>query len=146
MMANAVFPGADEHSYSQRALALLDEMIGRGNKVAETRKAELVHIQTLCQELAMQSEQRGLETLTLAMPDGSEMQHDTPSTADTQQTTPVPGPGAVAMVCHEQPHSPSTTIDPHASSEFMDHLGISSYEFFSLVDQLENQDISTIMG
>ena len=146
IMANSVFPGADEHGYSQQTLALLDEMISRGNKVAETRKTELVRIQALCQELAMQSERRGLETLTLTMPEGSETHNDTGSTEEAHQATPVPGPGTVAMMCQDPPHSPSTTMDPNASSEFMDNLGISSYEFFSLVDQLENQDISTIIG
>ena len=52
-MANAVFPGTDEHDYAQLTMALLDEMINRGNKVAEVRKSELMHLQTLCQELAM---------------------------------------------------------------------------------------------
>ena len=143
-MANAVFPGTDEHDYAQLTMALLDEMINRGNKVAEVRKSELMHLQTLCQELAMQSERHGLETLTLAVPEGLEMQSDTAAAEEAQQERSVAPPGTGAVI-HEGSQSPSTSMDPitmgNNSESFMDNLGISSYEFFTLVDQLENQDI-----
>lgn len=148
IMANAVFPGADEHDYAQLTLALLDEMINRGNKVAEVRKAELEHLQTLCRELAMQSERHGLEPLTLAVPEGLEMQSDTAGAEEAQQEISVAAPGAVAVMPEGAP-TPSTSMDHinmgNNSESFMDNLGISSYEIFTLADQLENQDILTTM-
>ncbi|RYP72060.1 hypothetical protein DL769_004547 [Monosporascus sp. CRB-8-3] len=142
IMTNALFPGTDEHGYVQQTLALLDEMISKGNKVAEVRRAELVRLQGLCQELAIQSEQRGLETLNLAVPEGPEIVSDNAAGGGPQQAPPVPVARTVAMTPEDSLHSPSA-VDPNTGSnnEFLDNLGISSYEFFSLVNQLENQDI-----
>lgn len=44
------------------------EMICKGNKVAEMRKAQLSHLESLLLELAMRAESQGFQSLTLSTP------------------------------------------------------------------------------
>ena len=147
IMASALFPSvADDQDYSRMAYTTLDEMIQQGNKIAEVRKAELIYLERLCQELASQSEQHDLQTLSLTGPDGSETDTDThmltqpdhtatmPSAADVSIGPPAPMPG--------QPVAPGPDFRPPMSNiEFLDDIGISSENFFSIVDQMGDQDI-----
>ncbi|KAI5456598.1 Zn(II)2Cys6 transcription factor [Mariannaea sp. PMI_226] len=70
-MANAVFPDVvDDQGYAQLAHGILDDMISRGNRVAAVRKAELEHLEKLCQDLVNQVQRQGLQTLSLFPEDG----------------------------------------------------------------------------
>lgn len=145
-MASTLFPGvADDQGYAQQAHAILDEMISKGNKIAEVRRTELVHLENLCQELAVRSEQRGLQTLTLAGPEGSEADTDNNMTgrAEQEPATLAPDSGMVPPLMSEHPPSSLPDLDPQMSNnlELLDDIGISSGEFFSIVDQMGNQDI-----
>lgn len=60
-MADALFPDAqtpEMENHSQIAHAILDEMIFRGNRLANERKAELMHLETLFQEFRRQMDLR----------------------------------------------------------------------------------------
>ncbi|KAL1634393.1 hypothetical protein SLS56_002403 [Neofusicoccum ribis] len=144
IMANALFPGdADEQSY-QKARVILDEMISEGNRVAEVRKAELVHLEELCWELAMQSERQGLQSLTLAGPEGPEIGANNNSTAyEADQVVSETDIGTATVSIAGSSHSSPPSTDPAAGAnfEFLDNIGISSSEFLSIVDQMGSQDI-----
>ncbi|RGP76573.1 hypothetical protein FLONG3_5235 [Fusarium longipes] len=74
-MATALFPGvADDQNSRHLVHQLLDNMIARGNRLANVRKRELVYLEAQCQELVAQVQQQGLQTLSLAVTDEMEMQ------------------------------------------------------------------------
>lgn len=145
IMANAIFPGtAGNESYEQQALDILDEMIGRGNRVAAMRKAELVRLQELCQELAVQSERRGLQALTLASLSGPEMGYGSNPSHEVEQpavSASDPVQFAMSISEHATDSSPSDCAQTAGHAELFDNLGISSCEFLSIADQLGDHDI-----
>ncbi|KAF7621143.1 hypothetical protein AFLA_011453 [Aspergillus flavus NRRL3357] len=139
-MASTLFPHAAEgQTYSEEVHAILDEMIYKGNKLAAVRKRELAHLESLFKELATQIERRGLQTLTLS------------SSPETEQPRPYDGEyqGGASTV-QSEPIDLSLVGDPSASPdvlhhpasdiEFLDNIGISSYEFFTIVNQIGNTD------
>ncbi|KAK2761328.1 hypothetical protein FQN54_001850 [Arachnomyces sp. PD_36] len=143
-MANALFPRVPEsQTSSQDAHSILDEMIRKGNRLAEVRKKELAHLESLFQELQDRIERRGLQTLTLS-------------------TSPAQADGGTANDVSEDPqggefppeHEAIASLDPALSSvlpqgpsnpELLDNIGISSYEFLSIVNQIGNQDYHGIL-
>ncbi|GMG26378.1 unnamed protein product [Aspergillus oryzae] len=139
-MASTLFPHAAEgQTYSEEVHAILDEMMYKGNKLAAVRKRELAHLESLFKELATQIERRGLQTLTLS------------SSPETEQPRPCDGQyqGGASTV-QSEPIDLSLVGDPSASPdvlhhtasdiEFLDNIGISSYEFFTIVNQIGNTD------
>jgi proline utilization trans-activator len=145
IMANAIFPGvAYDQGYTQQALDILDEMIKSGNKVAEVRKAELVHLEGLCQELVNESEQRGHQMLTLGALETSD-QVETQDSLTGVDPILVPDLGAVTVAPVGEIQSTPSSFDPQMTNsfEFLDNIGISSSEFLSIADQLGHQDLLT---
>ncbi|KAH7054394.1 Zn(II)2Cys6 transcription factor [Macrophomina phaseolina] len=146
IMANALFPGdADEQSY-RKAHEILEEMIREGNKVAEVRKKELLHLEDLFRELAAQSERRGLQTLRLAGTEGQEISATNITTTARGADQGLPAPDlrtTMAVPIAGDPQTTFASIDPHTAGnfDFLDNIGISSSEFLSIVDQIGNQDI-----
>jgi hypothetical protein len=156
VMASSLFPGVtDGQGYVQQAHSIFDDMIGKGNKLAQGHRAELAHLETLFQELTRQSEQQGLETLTLRAPDGSEYDHFGSQHASlgpeidpalVMASVP-PTIGIPLSIGGDMPPSPTSgTTQPLTNMEFLDNIGISSFDFFDIVDQLgqpemENSDI-----
>ncbi|KAL4942658.1 hypothetical protein BDV06DRAFT_235261 [Aspergillus oleicola] len=67
-MANALFPSSPDNRvlYSQRAHAILNELILYGNRVAEARQRELSRIESLFRQFSRQVKQQGLRHLTLS--------------------------------------------------------------------------------
>ncbi|KNG91257.1 Zn(II)2Cys6 transcription factor [Aspergillus nomiae NRRL 13137] len=139
-MADTLFPHSTEgQNYSEEVHAILDEMIYKGNRLAAVRKGELAHLETLFKDLATRIERRGLQTLTLSSP--TENEQPTPCDGEYQiggstvQTEPID----VSLV-----RDPSTSPDVlhHTTSdiEFLENIGISSYEFFTIVNQIGNSD------
>lgn len=134
-MANTLFPSVgDGQISSQEAHSLLDIMISKGNKIAGVRKAELAHLETLFMELALRIETQGLQPLTLAMPKPMEIPgqepHGSISVTDTD---------AIGLSMTGDPRTPAPA--PMLSHvEFLDSIGISSDDFFTIVDQIANQD------
>lgn len=145
IMANALFPGDAEDQSYQAAREILDEMTREGNRVAHVRKAELVHLEDLFRELAMQSERRGLQTLTLAAPEApaAGASNSTTTTGGLEPAISAPDIGAIPASVPEDSQSSPPIMDPHAGGnfDFMDNIGISSSEFLSIVDQMGSHDI-----
>lgn len=142
-MAGAVFPNVTEgenQNCMNDAHLILDQMIQRGNKLAAARKSELVQLEKLFREVAERIERRGLETLTLptslaAVPPQSELGSDY-LIAGRVERSQWPGDLAACPVpLTSVPGSPSVLAQA-SSLGFLDSIGISSYEFFSLVNQI----------
>ncbi|RMJ22234.1 putative transcription factor [Aspergillus sp. HF37] len=152
-MANTLFPHAsDGQSYSKETHLILDEMIYKGNRLAGTRKEELGHLEGLFRELEARIERRGLQTLTLTSPEqnvteagnttnpSGEQQDGEVVLAADQETVPLSEPGDCS-----QSIIPQTPRD----LEVLDNIGISSYDFLSLVNQMgssENYVLDSVGG
>jgi hypothetical protein len=160
-MANTLFPATDESTiHSQTAHAILDEMISKGNKVASVRKKELDHLQSLFSELSKRAEDSGFQTLTLATPELAEYGPQTLAQSQSQpnsQTQPqapdahhqqdrfstpfanYPDLNLHITASRDSRSPPSFPTEP-LNHEFLDNIGISSYEFLAIVEQMGNQD------
>ncbi|KAK1625408.1 hypothetical protein BDP81DRAFT_463935 [Colletotrichum phormii] len=119
-MANALFPaavGADEPAQMRQTH---NDMASKGNLVAEVRKAELAHLETLFREFTRRVgeqdfEGRGPSGLIEAIAD------------PTQTQTLINEPDLVS----------TTTLN---NTEFLETIGISSDDFLSIVEQMGNED------
>lgn len=164
-MANALFPHlAEEQDSTQEAYTILDEMIAKGNKVAEVRKKELLNLRQLFGELAIQVQERGLRTLKLpdwnvisVQPDSNNHQsHQNQVQTQNQEgsqshvgnaqfpVTPSTNSEMTGPPVSRQGQASSIVSDPQMSCnvEFLDNIGISSYEFLSIIDQMGNPELS----
>lgn len=142
-MANALFPpDPDSQSYSHVAHSILDEMVLSGNRVAEARKRELIRIEGLFQELARRVEQEGLRILTLADQGLTDLAPlNTPGESQPGDV-PVTEP-SIGFQPSARDNRPSSAGSPApANIEFLDSIGISSNEFLSIVDQINNPGMS----
>lgn len=130
-MATALFPGvADEQNSRLLVHQLLDNMIARGNRLANVRKQELVYLEAQCQELVTQVQQQGLQTLSLAVAD--ETASEIARKADEEQQQRL-----LAAEMEMQCGGAGGTSD----LEFLDNIGISSEEFMAIVQQIGDPDI-----
>ncbi|GLA19686.1 hypothetical protein AnigIFM62618_007805 [Aspergillus niger] len=142
-MAGAVFPNVTEgenQNCMNDAHLILDQMIQRGNKLAAARKSELVQLEKLFREVAERIERRGLETLTLptslaAVPPQSELGSDYLNAGRVERSQEPGDLAACPVPLTSVPGSPSVLAQA-SSLGFLDSIGISSYEFFSLVNQI----------
>lgn len=163
-MTRTLFPRVVDGEWcSQAAHGILDEMIRKGNRITEVRKGELTHLEKLFQELAARIEQQDLQTLSLSRsPDDlvvindSEQQFNT-VTWEQQQQQQQPaedGKGFPADITTDPETIDLSIVNPDAQQpdlnptfpqetsdlDFLDNIGISSYEFLSIVDQIGGQD------
>lgn len=144
-MADALFANGEQpRSSLLLAHEALNEMISKGNRVAEVRKSELIRLQELCNELAQQSDRRGLQALSLLQPTDPVINMGDQTTCTEERIGHDLDPGAFGLIT---PFIPTEPIGPtedlnslHNSGIFSD-TGISSGEFLSIVDQMESQDI-----
>ncbi|KAM0230419.1 hypothetical protein ACHAPO_009183 [Fusarium lateritium] len=123
-MATALFPGvADDQNSRLLVHQLLDNMIARGNRLAKVRKEELVYLEAQCQELVVQVQQQGLQTLSLAVTDEAPSASELAGKADEERLS-------------------TTDLEEGTSDlEFLDNIGISSEEFMAIVQQIGDPDI-----
>jgi len=145
-MANALFPGVvDYKGCHQLAHQILDDLVARGNRVAGARRAELYHIEGLCQELVIKVQQQGHQTLHLFGVDGvaesdparranrGQQPHDRML---AQQCEPS-GPGMDIVPWHHPlPLYLAPPLQMPSETEFLDSFGISSEEFYHIVQQM----------
>lgn len=141
-IANALFPRVvDGQAYNQRAHLILDEMICKGNKIAEVRKAQLSHLDSLLLELTVRAESQGFQSLTLSSPrlPGTRTEGNPGVEEQQQEGEPVADQDTVGASLA----GPSQSTDAQLPSdiEFLNDIGISSYEFYSIVDQITNSDL-----
>ncbi|KAJ5085363.1 Zn(II)2Cys6 transcription factor [Penicillium argentinense] len=144
-MANSLFPGlSDGKDSTKKAYEILDEMIGRGNRVAEVRKLELLGLKRLFGELAASVEERGLRTLTLLDPKDM-LGPSTGMMNDGSQLPVMPctDPEGMGQSLNGQDNSSFVKSDPQllCDAEFLDNIGISSSEFLSIIDQMGYSDL-----
>lgn len=148
-MTRTLFPRvADGEAGSHTAHSILDEMICKGNKLAEVRKTELTQIESLFQQLATRIEQQGLQTLTLSSPEQSVISASTgynnSNDNDDQgredfATATATDPQTAAHSMPGDSQSPSGLLPQDTSDlEFLESIGISSYEFLSIVDGIDD--------
>ncbi|OBT81970.1 hypothetical protein VE02_09318 [Pseudogymnoascus sp. 03VT05] len=141
-MANALFPNLEDgKTYGRQAHSILNEMVSKGNKVAQMRKSELSHLETLFDELAKHVERRGLQPLSLSVPPETEIELGNISCED-EHGGPYPAhtePTVVPMAKEDPPLSPQLYLGT-TNHDFLDNIGISSYEFLSIMDQMGNPD------
>lgn len=133
----------DGQSCGDKAHFTLDEMICKGNKIAEMRKAELSHFTSLLLELAKRAEWHGFHPLTLSSPEapGTRLaseprveRREENSVADHAPITPLT-PRHAQDACFVDPPLPNDI-------DFLNDIGISSFEFYSIVDQIANADMA----
>ncbi|KAL2824839.1 hypothetical protein BJY01DRAFT_262820 [Aspergillus pseudoustus] len=135
-MAGVLFPNVTESQTSLKdAYLVLDQMIDKGNKLALARKSELVQLETLFRELAVRIERRGMETLILPAP--LPLPPDPTAGLGGDPSSSSNGPETLPLSMAVDPGSPSELAAQEAANvDFLDSIGISSYEFFSLVNQI----------
>ncbi|KAE8420420.1 hypothetical protein BDV36DRAFT_281516 [Aspergillus pseudocaelatus] len=142
-MANAVFPQAlDGQAYLEEAHCILDEMISNGNKVAEVRKTELVHLETLFEELASRVKSQGLQPLTLASPTGPDAVTQPQGMEEDGEGETVTDIGVWDLPIPGDSLTSHPTDMQMSSVELLNNIGISSSDFLYIVDQIGNPDVS----
>ncbi|PWY87950.1 Zn(II)2Cys6 transcription factor [Aspergillus sclerotioniger CBS 115572] len=135
-MGNTLFPpDIATQSYSHLAHQVLDEMISRGNKVARLRKSELTRLEGLFQALAERVKQEGLQTLTLP----GTVDPESDILGDRGEQYPTTGQNN-----NPKDLGPLPTPDTHMSNEMdiLESIGISSYEFWSIIGQIADADVT----
>lgn len=146
-MAKALFPSSThDRLYSQNAHAILDELIIWGNRVATARKQELTRIEGLFQILAKRVEQEGLRLLSLSGDTFS--QHD--SFNVTQQIemgrTSLADNGAAVRSTFQDSQSIPDDPSGAAGLDFLESVGISSFEFHTIINQINNPLTEEVSG
>lgn len=152
-MANALFPQeVDGPAHIQEAHSIIDGLVYNGNKVAEVRKAELVHLQSLFEELAARVHSQGLQPLTLCTPhDMAARSGNNTSDGDSQNRVDQPDgepafdPGFMSLSMLGYSESSHSADMQMPGVEFLDNIGISSAEFLSIVEQIGNPDFSSVV-
>lgn len=149
-MANTLFPATEESTlYSRTADDILTEMAAKGNKVAGIRRKDLDALRELLNELSKQAESNGLQALSLTTPEMADLDprqhlqtHLLQSTDVQQQDrqtafSTVPDFNPLFPLSGDM-FSPTPLQMEPLNNEFLDNIGISSYELFSLVEQMGN--------
>ncbi|KAK1535792.1 hypothetical protein CPAR01_09334 [Colletotrichum paranaense] len=122
-MAKALFPaviGDDGLSQIEQTHNILDDMISKGNLVAEVRKAELVHLETLFRKFTRRVRDQDFED---RIPSGS--------------IEAVIDPIITQTFVSEPDLVSTTTVN---NTEFLETIGISSDDFLSIVEQMGNEN------
>lgn len=143
-MAKAIFPGIGvEEDYVRQAHVILDDMVSKGNRIAEVREMEVSRLESLCNEFAARAEELGLQTLILPCPDDSQSGCET-------NTGPInfyfsmdeldPDVGESASSLGGARHTQQQALGNMA---FLDDIGISSDNFLTIVDQMGSVDDMT---
>ncbi|KAJ5337834.1 hypothetical protein N7452_004562 [Penicillium brevicompactum] len=147
IMATTLFPHSTAgYEYSEQAHSIFDEMIFKGNKLATARKTELSHLEELFRDLAMRIESHGLQTLTLTTPEHLQSSENpiSPLPVHVEHSgESLKYQGTDARAREDTGYLPSS---PHISNnvELLDGMGISSYEFLSIIEQIGGAESSIL--
>jgi proline utilization trans-activator len=161
LIATAIFPDmADNQTCNLNdAHWIYEQMIQKGNKVAEARRTELNILEIAFQQFAIRVKQQELETFSwIENTEGSGLNGQPVTEIDqrnevfenlmeSQQDIQQGNVTGEQFPRNFSPNTallPSITRDPQSSEnvEFLDDLGISSEAFFSLLDQMDGQNYS----
>lgn len=147
IMATTLFPHSTAgYEYSEQAHSVFDEMIFKGNKLATARKTELSHLEELFRDLAMRIESHGMQTLTLTTPEHLQCSENpiSPLPVHAEHSgKSLKYQGTDARAREDTGYLPSS---PHMSNnvELLDGMGISSYEFLSIIEQIGGAESSIL--
>lgn len=141
LMARAMFPTAvDEQDYIQQAHTIVNEMISKGNRIAQARKTELLRLESLLEEFVTRSNRHGLQVFDLSCPDVWEPLEDGCAAIAQDSSQAATGAGALAAM-NLQPNffmQPAEQGQDHIGYSFMEDIGISSDAFLAIVNQMSN--------
>ncbi|KAH8202817.1 hypothetical protein TruAng_002980 [Truncatella angustata] len=153
-MASTLFPQVINYAeYQQSSHLILDDLMMRGNRIASARRAELAHLEQLCQALTAQIQRQGHQTLHLQSQDMNIL-----TTIVAERSTS----GGVALHRGRAEENNLASIAPNASADrssfgmalesgyplsgeqngtsitmdFLSDIGISSEEFNNIVQQI----------
>ncbi|KAJ5116279.1 hypothetical protein N7456_000627 [Penicillium angulare] len=146
MMAKTLFAHAIEgEEYGEKAHSILDEMISKGNRLASSRKTELTHLEGLFNELALRIKHYGLQELLLTTPDNIDQEVNMHQQPNFQHLSHMDDsaahlhtPDTYDMHGYQQPQRMPNGV------ELLDDIGISSYEFLSIIEQIGGADTSVL--
>lgn len=136
-MATALFPKESEgHWYRVQAHSILDVMITRGNRVAQSRKEELLYMEYLFDEFSQHLNQGGLEALVLFQTEGEAPYIH--GNEDEQQNRSIQHPGNLSLSTTEpmQHHTVPVETESSADMDLLSSMGISSFDFYSIADEM----------
>lgn len=160
-MASAAFPGmANSQPYNLRDSHLIfDELVHKGNRVAEARQSQLIFLEIALDEFATKAKQQGLQwrclsgaadeawaggAATIVADPGQGQQpqegHQDQQPVDQQGTgsvatfpVDVADPGGMPLLVEENPPLPE-------NAQFLDNIGISADDFLSIVDTIGGRE------
>ncbi|OHW99443.1 zn 2cys6 transcription factor [Colletotrichum incanum] len=142
-MTNAIYPSAsdvDGSAQSQQAHIIFDEMIHKGNSVAEVRKAEFDYLESLFDEfnrrVGHKDFQRRRMSVSIEASNGLAVIGDAVTEPNLTSMTTVSGSQELTGPFPETPDN----------TEFLQNIGISSEDFLSIVQQIDGQDDWTLSG
>ncbi|KAI1840695.1 hypothetical protein JX266_013102 [Neoarthrinium moseri] len=136
-IAKCMFPDVINcQRYMQSSQQVLDDLTSRGNRIARARRAEVDHLERLCQATAVQVGQDGFHALQL---------HDSDPAGTTDinfarslSISPSPSPSRHPFVVENM--NESASFGPVSSTgdamDFLNDIGISSDEFHNIVQQI----------
>lgn len=138
-IANTLFPDVTDYpGCGELAHQILDNLISRGNRVAASRKAELLHLENLCQELVAEIQEQGHETLQLLLnQNGTLSELVSRSNEEHERLITMTSDTSTLGEVDDRGHTLNNTHPQMTSNvEFLDDIGISSEEFLSIVQQM----------
>ena len=139
----------------QLAQEIFQEMINKGNRVAEIRKAEFDFLERTLHEFTSRVQDQELHMLSWASAmEAPLMGRADPPTANLPQLPPLHAPptssNAFLETIMDQPTATFLPIPGEVPAvdgfDFFDNTGISSDVFFNIVDQMGNTTYSTTDG
>jgi proline utilization trans-activator len=140
-MASALFPDVvNFNDCHDMAHQILDDLVYRGNRVAQARRSELCHLEDLCSELISRGQQRGLQTLHLLVPDLQGIGPDGNVHREHQGLASTDNEAQPLSRRVDASHSLHTGFPMTSDTEFLDDFGISSEDFLSIVQQIGDSE------
>ena len=166
LMASAAFPGmVNSQPYNLRDSHLLfDELVHKGNRVAEARQSQLIFLEIALDEFAMKAKQQGLQAPCLSgaadeawsgaatiVVDPGQEDRQSPEANEGQQMGEQ-GQGAVAAFSvdvadtSEMPVLVEENPPVPVNAQFLDGSGISADEFLGIADTIGGRGHDTFVG
>lgn len=145
-IAHALFQfDATERHHTGTAYQIFEQLVSCGNRVAQVRRAELMHMQFLFREFSSRIEQQGMQSLTLGNVPESQGSSGMASIGDGEMELSHADSAKLERptVSEEDTESFEMIQDPLMQSiDCLEAIGISSNEFLAIVDQISTQDLN----
>lgn len=131
-----------DYEHIKGAQKIFDRLVSGGNRVAEARRADLTHIQSLFQVFSNRIEEQGVKGLELRDEPVDTYSQRT-SVDDEQLTSQTESTGFEwSLVPETDAESFMLAHDPLPQNlDWLETIGISSNEFHSIVDKIGSQDL-----